>query len=903
MMKNLAESSRIFAFCEALFLYCSVLAWSWQSLGFASAQGTIDDYERMERFERLGSDLLDRSRLSPHWLSAHEAMWYEIDASPTQSDYVWVDLKTGQKSMMFGSTQLVQWATDLLPELANLGSLNGRGLQLSVGESPNRVFLKLGGRHFVFDRESQVLATVPAEDFPHQALELKVELKTSGASDQRVQLKFLNQLPNAVELIWIDAQGRPRSYGVVESGQANDMSTYQSHVWLVRSREGLNLMLVEAEHDGQEVEITSETGIEITIPRSLRRQGGYYRQGNPTTTDEPASGREPRSANQMDRRESDLQATTRPLVQPARSQKTSPDGQWEAEVRDYQLVLRHPGTNKEIRFDVPADAENFFNEQFYWSPDSKFLVAMQEQPAQSRDVHLVESSPKDQLQPLLHRLDYLKPGDKIRQVQPRLIDVERGILVPVDNQSFANPWSMDDFRWAADGSEFSFRYNQRGHQVMRVIGIRTDGTTRLIVDEVSDTFIDYTGKFFVDYVDSTGEIIWASQSDGWNHLYLYDRQSGHVKNQITSGSWVVREVQHVDQKHRRIWFTAGGIHPDQDPYQIHFCHVDFEGQDLVVMTGGDGNHEIRYSPDQKYILDTYSRVDLAPVHEIREVASGRLICELERAEWSRLLATGWQPPQRFSAKGRDGQTDIFGVIYRPSNFDPQRRYPVIEYIYAGPQGAFVPKEFATTRWEKSLCELGFIVVQIDGMGTNHRSKAFHDVCWKNLGDAGFPDRILWLQAAAQSEPAMDLSRVGIFGGSAGGQNAAGAVLSFGDHYHVAVADCGCHDNRMDKIWWNEQWMGWPIDEHYVQQSNVTLAKNLKGKLFLIVGELDRNVDPASTMQVVDALIKADKDFDLLVVPGGGHGIGSSRYGQRRTADYFVRHLWQTEPRHTTNNGP
>jgi dipeptidyl aminopeptidase/acylaminoacyl peptidase len=195
-----------------------------------------------------------------------------------------------------------------------------------------------------------------------------------------------------------------------------------------------------------------------------------------------------------------------------------------------------------------------------------------------------------------------------------------------------------------------------------------------------------------------------------------------------------------------------------------------------------------------------------------------------------------------------------------------------------------------------MAELGFVVVQIDGMGTNNRGKAFHDVCWRNIGDAGFPDRIAWMKAAAAERPYMDLSRVGVYGGSAGGQNSAGAVLAHGDFYKVAVADCGCHDNRMDKIWWNEAWMGWPVDRHYEESSNVTLAHKLQGKLLLIVGELDRNVDPASTMQVVNALVKADKDFDLLVVPGRGHGAGSGKYGTRRTRDFFVRHLLGVEPR-------
>jgi dipeptidyl aminopeptidase/acylaminoacyl peptidase len=324
--------------------------------------------------------------------------------------------------------------------------------------------------------------------------------------------------------------------------------------------------------------------------------------------------------------------------------------------------------------------------------------------------------------------------------------------------------------------------------------------------------------------------------------------------------------------------------------------VNFDGTGLVILTEGDGTHTIEFSPDRRFFVDTWSRVDHPPVNELRNAKDGRLVCELERGDASALVQTGWQAPERFVAKARDGVTDIYGMINRPTTFDPKKHYPVIEQIYAGPQGAFVPKGFSTLNSMQSLAELGFIVVQIDGMGTSHRSKQFHDVCWKNIGDAGFPDRILWLKAAAAKHPYMDLTRVGIYGGSAGGQNALRALIAHGDFYKAAVADCGCHDNRMDKIWWNEQWMGWPIGPHYDEQSNVTQAHKLTGKLLLTVGELDKNVDPASTMQVVNALIKADKDFDLVVIPGAGHGSAEGKYGTRRRADFFVRNLLGVEPR-------
>ena len=433
--------------------------------------------------------------------------------------------------------------------------------------------------------------------------------------------------------------------------------------------------------------------------------------------------------------------------------------------------------------------------------------------------------------------------------------------------------------------------------MLRVIAVDAQtGETAAIVDEQSKTFVDYAFKTFKHDLDDTHEIIWMSERDGWNHLYLYDSRTGQVENQITGGPWVVRKVDRVDVAQRQVWFRASGVYPDQDPYYIHYGRVNFDGTGLVFLTDGDGAHSIRYSPDRKHIIDTYSRVDMPPVTELRRVCDGKLVCELERADVSELVATGWREPERFVAKGRDGKTNIYGVILRPTNFDPKKTYPIIEKIYAAPHGSFVPKPFSSYAKAQSLAELGFIVVQIDGMGTNWRRKTFHDVCWKNLGDAGFPDRILWIKAAAKKYAFMDISRVGIYGGSAGGQSSTRAMLAHGDFYKAAVSDCGCHDNRMDKIWWNEAWMGWPIGPHYGEQSNVTNAHRLEGKLFLVVGAMDRNVDPASTMQVVDALIKADKDFDLLVVPGGGHGIAESSYGTRRRRDFFVRHLLGVEPR-------
>jgi dienelactone hydrolase len=589
----------------------------------------------------------------------------------------------------------------------------------------------------------------------------------------------------------------------------------------------------------------------------------------------------------------------------------SPDGKWEVLVRGHNLFLRdvkssrvepltydgNPGGSyarsaeeeRSVGMNYQVRDPEIPTPDVYWSPDSRRLVAMRYQPGTLRTVYEVESSPEDQFQPKLESYPYLKPGDAVPIHKPRLFDVAARKEIPLDDSLYANPWSISDLRWNSNSAAFTFLFNQRGHQALRILGVDAQsGAVKPIVDEASKTFICYSGKFFAEYLDDTAEIIWMSERDGWNHLYLYDAKTGAVKSQITKGQWVVRSVERVDREKRQVFFLAGGIVPGQDPYYLHYCRVNFDGTGLTALTEGDGTHAVQLSPDRAFLIDTWSRVDLPPVSVLRNAADGKAVCPLEEADAEELFATGWKAPERFAAKGRDGVTDIYGVIWRPQQFDERGKYPVIENIYAGPQGSFAPKPFRAASPQQKLADLGFIVVQMDGMGTANRSKKFHDVCYKNLADAGFPDRILWIQAAAARYSGFDLSRVGIYGTSAGGQNALRGLLSHGDFYKAGVSDSGCHDNRMDKIWWNEQWMGWPLDESYPRSSNVTDAHLLQGRLLLMVGEMDRNVDPSSTMQVVNALIKAKKDFELLYMPGAGHGVAGTPYGAHRLEEFFVR---------------
>ena len=576
--------------------------------------------------------------------------------------------------------------------------------------------------------------------------------------------------------------------------------------------------------------------------------------------------------------------------------RRSPDGKTEALVSNYNIAVRPVGSRALTLLSTDGSEGGYYDpDSLAWSPDSKKIAAYKVKPGFRRFVHYVESSPEDQLQPKDSVMQYAKPGDVLDNEQPVLFDVETKAQRFVDNALFPNAYDVTRLAWKKDSSAVTFEYNQRGHQLYRVIAIdAATATARTVINEESKTFFCYSGKKFRQDIDDGREIVWMSERDGWNHLYLYDGATGTMKNQITKGNWPVRSVVKVDDKTRQIWFSASGMHPGKDPYFVEYFRINFDGTGLTPLTTAEANHAATFSTDMKYFVDTYSRVDLPPVTELRRSADGSLVMELEKADITELTKAGWKAPEVFVAKGRDGATDIWGVIFRPTTFDPRVKYPVIENIYAGPQASFVPKTFAAYNQMQATAELGFIVVQIDGMGTSNRSKAFHDVAWKNLKDAGFPDRILWHKAVAARYPYYDITRVGLYGTSAGGQSALGGLLFFPDFYKVAVSAAGCHDNRMDKIWWNEQWMGWPIGPEYAESSNVDNAYRLQGKVLLIVGEMDHNVDPSSTMQVVNQLIKHNKDFDLLVVPGMDHGSGGA-FGDHKRYDFFVRHLLGAKP--------
>jgi len=702
---------------------------------------------------------------------------------------------------------------------------------------------------------------VVAESDPSARALLEISLRSgkqrSSGQGASTHLNFVNRLAEPVEIVWIDHGQGERPYGRIAPGETHRQQTFGGHAWFVRTESGRDLGHVVATDVERTVVIGESSPAE---PASVETMGAPKQSSKPV----PHEG----------------VPSALPVVEITRG---GPN-----------LVFRAEGAEF---FRTIDGAERDAYDSHWLSPLGDAVVALKIRRAPPRPMHIVEPAPTDRLQPKLRTENYTKPGDEIDHPVPHIFRIERtdGRItareVQLEGTLFSTPWSIDRIHFLPGGREAAFLYNERGHQIVRLVAVDlASGATRTIAEERFPTFVDYANKIWMHWLDETGELLWMTERTGKSQLLLLDSATGAVKREVTRGPALVRRVDHVDPRARTMDLALMGHDSAQDPYHIHEARVAIDSGDTVMLTSGDGTCRVDFSPDRSALVCVRARADLPPVYELRRARDGAVVVALGAADDSAMRAAGWTVPERFVAKGRDGATDIWGLVFRPSGFDPARRYPVIENIYAGPHGQHVPKWFDLSSRSREYAELGAVVVQIDGMGTNWRGKAFHDVCWKNLKDAGFPDRIAWLRAFAAREPAADLTRVGIFGGSAGGQNAMRAVLDHADFYKAAVADCGCHDNRMDKIWWNEQWMGWPVDESYADNSNMEHASRLGGALMLIVGALDSNVDPASTMQVVQKLIDAGKDFELLVMPGQGHGAADSAYGNARRAKFLFENL-------------
>lgn len=610
----------------------------------------------------------------------------------------------------------------------------------------------------------------------------------------------------------------------------------------------------------------------------------------------------------------------------ANAMATSPDGKRVAFIRAYNLWVRDAATGKETQLttDGVKDFGYATNNAGWsksdtpvlaWSPDSKKIATFQHDGRGVGEMYLVNT----QLgHPKLEAWKHPLPGDeKIFMIERVIIDVDAAKLVRLkmpadphrstlcDHIVCGGTWA--DVQWGADSTQLAFASVSRDRKEVKLrIADPLSGAVRDVLEEKVETFFESSaassaGRVNWRYLSAANEILWYSQRDDWGQLYLYDAQTGKLKNQVTTGAGNVTQVMRVDEKSRQLYFWGVGKEPGRDPYFRHFYRVGFDGKGLKLLAPEDADHDITLSPSGQYFTDSYSKPDAPSITVLRD-ADGKLLTTLEKADISRLTATGWKPPQPITVKARDGVTDLYGLMYVPTKLDPGKKYPIVNNIYPGPQtGSVRGRGFSAERGDQqALAELGFVVVQIDGMGTPWRNKKFHTAWYGNMGDNTLPDQVAAMKQLAQRYSWIDIERAGIYGHSGGGNATATALFAYPDFFKVGVAQAGNHDNRLYEDDWGEKWQGLLVRNpdgttNYDNQSNPAIAKNLKGKLLLAHGSMDSNVPPSSTLLVVDALIKANKDFDLIMFPNRGHGFGSEAYMVRRRWDYFVRHLLGAEP--------
>jgi len=600
-----------------------------------------------------------------------------------------------------------------------------------------------------------------------------------------------------------------------------------------------------------------------------------------------------------------------------RTQVLSPNGKLAAFIRDHNLWVRNVETKKErqLTFDGIEDYGYATNNAGWtkgpgpvvlWSPDSKKIATFQHDSRGTGEMYMVSTKSGH---PELSQWKYPLPGDSlIFRISRVVINVKDASMVRLnmppdqhrstsDDHIAGRGGTFLDVRWSKDAKHLVFVSSSRDHKEaqLRVADTKT-GKVRDVMKEVQETYFE-SGDGFSNwhYLSKTNEVIWFSERDNWGHLYLIDLKTGKIKNRITQGEWAVQQVRYVDQKKRKIYFSAGGKEQG-DPYYWHYYSINIDGSDLKLLTPEYAHHTVTFSSEYKYFIDSYSTPVTPPITVLRDMDGNQLV-KLEQADISRLVALGWQPPTQVKTKARDGVTDIYGLLYKPTKFNPNSKYPVLNPLYPGPQsGSVGSRSFRPSRSDKqSVAELGFIVIEVDAMGTPGRSKSFHDAYYGNMGDNGLPDQVEAIKQLGAQYPWMDLDRVGIYGGSGGGFASTGGILRYPDFYKVAVSGSGNHDNATYEDDWGEKWQGMLIknEDGSTTYDNHLLAENLKGKLLLGHGSLDGNVPVNNTLLVAKALMDANKDFDLLIFPNKGHGLG--QYWMRRRWDYFVRHLKGTEP--------
>ncbi len=603
--------------------------------------------------------------------------------------------------------------------------------------------------------------------------------------------------------------------------------------------------------------------------------------------------------------------------------KQSPDKKKSIFIRDFNLYVRDvaSGTVTQLTTDGVKDFgyatdnagwKKSESPVLMWSADSKKIATFQMDERKTGEMYLVNTTVGH---PKLEAWKYPLPGDEnVSMIQRVVIDVEtkqitRLKMEPDQHRSTlcddiacrGTDWT--DVQWSPDGSKVAFVSTSRDHKQARLReGDAATGEIREINEEAVETqYESGDGKANWQVLYGSNEYIWWSEKSGWGHLYLGDWKTGKLRGPITSGDWLVRQVVRIDEKERVLYFLGAGREKGRDPYFTHLYRVGLDGKGLALLTPEDANHDIAFSPSGKWFTDSYSKPDAPPVSVVRD-NTGKLVTALERTDITKLVAAGWKAPIPVVVKARDGVTDLYGLLYTPTKIEAGRKYPIVNHIYPGPQaGSVGSRSFSAARGDaQALAELGFVVVEIDGMGNPTRSKKFHDFYYANMGDNTLPDQITGMKQLAARYPFIDLDRAGIYGHSGGGFATADAMFRYPDFFKVGISEAGNHDNRNYEDDWGERYSGLVKKNadgttNYDDQANQNLAKNLKGHLLLAHGTMDNNVPPYNTLMVVNELIKANKDFDLIMLPNRGHGFGNEPYMIRRRWDYFVRYLLGAEP--------
>jgi dipeptidyl-peptidase 4 len=600
----------------------------------------------------------------------------------------------------------------------------------------------------------------------------------------------------------------------------------------------------------------------------------------------------------------------------------SPDGKRAAFIRDWNLWVRDLATGREAPlttdgvkdFGYATDNAGWTRSDrpiLLWSPDSKRIATFQQDDRKVGEMYVVQSRVGH---PQLEAWKYPLPGDSVVSMIHRVIvnDADGAsprvvrLQIPADYHRstlcdhIVCGGQFADVEWMDGGARLAFVSTSRDHKNEKVrVADAATGAVREVFEETVKTFFESgTGSVNWHVLPGGAELLWFSERDDWGNLYVYDLATGAPKRQLTKGPGTVLQVVRIDSAARVLYFTGTGREPGRDPYFRHLYRVALDGKSPpALVTPEDADHAVTVSPDGRWVVDSWSRPEVPPTTVLRDARTGRLLATLEKSDVSRLVAAGWTPPLPFTVKARDGKTDLYGLLYRPSNFDSTKKYPIINNIYPGPQtGSVGSRAFSAARGDtRALAELGFVVIQLDAMGTPMRSKSFHDAYYGDMGDNGLPDQMAAMRQLAQRHPWIDLDRAGIYGHSGGGFASADAILRYPDFFKVAVSQAGNHDQREYEDDWGEKYHGLLVGNNYVDQANQTHARNLKGKLLIAHGTADDNVPPYNTLLLVDELIRANRDFDLLMLPNRRHGFGSEPYMVRRRWDYFVRNLMGAEP--------